>query len=87
MQVLATYSLDRAVDFVLYLYDKENEETLWEMWLSKDIEKDFKEFKKEQYHTIRKNPVDLITKDKERENLDFASQFINFKKGELDGAI
>jgi len=75
------------VDFVLYLYDKENEETLWEMWLSKDIEKDFKEFKKEQYHTIRKNSVDLITKDKERENLEFASQFINFKKGELDGAI
>ena len=87
MQVLATYPLDRAVDFVLYLYEKENEETLWEMWLSKDIEKDFKDFKKEQHQPIRKKPVDLITKDKERENLEFASQFITFKKGELDGAI
>lgn len=78
MQVLATYPLVRAVDFILYLYEKENEETLWETWLSKDIQQDFKEFKKEHTRALRVKPEQLISKERECENLDFAAQFIKF---------
>jgi hypothetical protein len=66
------------VDFILYLYEKENEETLWETWLSKDIQKDFKEFKQEHTRPLRVKPVELISEERERENLEFASQFIKF---------
>lgn len=66
------------MDFILYLYEKENEETLWETWLSKDIQKDFKEFKQEYTRPLRVKPVELISEERERENLEFASQFIKF---------
>lgn len=66
------------MDFILYLYEKENEETLWETWLSKDIQKDFKEFKQEYTRPLRVKPVGLISEERERENLEFASQFIKF---------
>ncbi|MDC0826989.1 MAG: peptide methionine sulfoxide reductase [Lactococcus petauri] len=78
MQVLATYSLSKAVDFILYLYEKENEETLWETWLSKDIQKDFKEFKQEHTQPLRVKQTEIISKEQEQNNLDFASQFIKF---------
>lgn len=78
MSVLATYSLGRAVDFILYLYEKENEETLWEMWLSKDVEENFSDFKKKNLKTLRVSEKEVISADKAQENLDFAAQFFNF---------
>lgn len=85
---MATYSLGQAVDFILYLYEQENEETLWEMWLSKDIDEDFSEFKKKNMKTLRIKEKDVITPDKEQENLNFAAQYFNFsKEGKMNGSI
>lgn len=85
--MLATYPLSRAVDFILYLYEQENEETLWDMWLSKEIDVDFSEFKQKNSQKLRAKNRDVISQDKVEENLDFASQFFTFTKGDLDGNI
>lgn len=75
------------MDFVLFIYEQENEETLWEMWLSKETDVDFSEFKKKNSQTLRIKNKDVISQDKVEENLDFASQFFTFKKGDLNGNI
>ncbi|QDK70349.1 hypothetical protein [Lactococcus protaetiae] len=76
------------MDFILYLYEKENEETLWEMWLSKDVEENFSDFKKKNLKTLRVSEKEVISADKAQENLDFAAQYFNFSKEvKMNGSI
>ncbi len=38
---------EELTDFILYLIKEQREEDLWKIWLHKDIDKDFEEWKKE----------------------------------------
>lgn len=46
IDLLATFSLEGLSDFIFYLFDQENEDTLFEVWLHKDQENDYATFKK-----------------------------------------
>lgn len=46
IDLLATFSLEGLSDFIFYLFDQENEDTLFEIWLHRDKENDFATFKK-----------------------------------------
>ena len=39
-------------DFLVYLFEQELEEKLWEIWLAKDIDKDFKAFREERLAAV-----------------------------------
>ncbi|KEH96843.1 peptide methionine sulfoxide reductase [Clostridium botulinum C/D str. BKT12695] len=59
---------EELTDFILYLIKEQREEDLWQIWLHKDIDKDFQEWKKEiqskQNVTNKK-----MSKDQEKENI------------------
>ncbi|ABK61496.1 MULTISPECIES: hypothetical protein [Clostridium] len=59
---------EELTDFILYLIKEQREEDLWQIWLHKDIDKDFEEWKKEiQFKQSTTNKK--MTKDQEKENI------------------
>ena len=47
MELLSGYPLDSTLlDFFIYLFEQENEAMLWEVWVNKDIDLSFADFKK-----------------------------------------
>lgn len=64
IDLLATFSLEGLSDFIFYLFDQENEDTLFEVWLHKDQENDFATFKKSNSKkTFVKQPKQLNEKE------------------------
>jgi len=67
-------------DFILFIFEQKNDDELWAMWLAKDMEVSFKDFKKENQQKLRMKPV-VITSDEEADkNIDFANQFVKPRK-------
>jgi hypothetical protein len=75
-------SLNKAVDFIYYLYDKKQDELLWERYLHTMSDKSFDEFKKElRVKNLRGTPgPKIVTESEEQERLAFAKQFIKTKE-------
>lgn len=66
LDLLSTFSLEGLSDFIFYLFDQENEDTLFEIWLHKDSESDFATFKKNnQEKTYVKQPKKLTKEEEE----------------------
>ncbi len=57
----------------MYLIDKQREEDLWQIWLHKDIDKDFIEFKKEVEESSKKQ---RMSKKQEKENIEKAERIL-----------
>ena len=57
----------------MYLIDKQREEDLWQIWVHKDIDKDFIEFKKEVEESIKKQ---RMSKKQEKENIEKAERIL-----------
>lgn len=53
MQLLSTMTMNTVFDYILYIFDEEQDDTLWSIWLNKDIEKDYREFAKELRQPLR----------------------------------
>lgn len=81
LSLLATFDSQGLVDFILYIFEQENEEMLWEIWVNKDIEENFDDFKKSKLKKLRAGSAKNITQDEINSNIVNASQFINTKKG------
>lgn len=93
MRLLQTYSLTDAVDFILYLFDKQQDDLIWETWLHRkptkregnsDRSLSFEEYRKtaKQNAQIRASgkKVETLTEEKEKEQIQFAGQFIKARK-------
>ncbi|WP_243894529.1 peptide methionine sulfoxide reductase [Clostridium perfringens] len=57
----------------MYLIDKQREEDLWQIWVHKDIDKDFIEFKKEVEESNKKQ---RMSKKQEKENIEKAERIL-----------
>ena len=57
----------------MYLNDKQREEDLWQIWVHKDIDKDFIEFKKEVEESNKKQ---RMSKKQEKENIEKAERIL-----------
>lgn len=64
---------EELTDFLIHLIKKQREEDLWQIWLSKDIEKDFIEFKKE---IEEANSNKRMSKEQEKANLEKANKIL-----------
>lgn len=73
--MLHTYRLDELADFILRLIDQDAEDEVWQTWLSKDTNMNYKEFKKKYWKSVRK-PHATISKEDEQKALDLAMRFI-----------
>jgi len=96
--VLRTYSLPGAVDFILYLFDKQQDDLIWETWLHRKPTKGegknekslgFEEYKKmakqnAQIRAINKK-AKVPSKEQETEQIKFAGQFIKARKEMKNG--
>lgn len=83
---MRTYALTELADFLLFIIDQEQDDTLWELWLAKDIKDDFKTFKKKKKQVIRKKKVKGNTAEQEREIIGRNARFIKPKEGgEMNG--
>lgn len=57
----------------MYLIDKQREEDLWQIWVHKDIDKDFIDFKKEVEESNKKQ---RMSKKQEKENIEKAERIL-----------
>lgn len=76
LDLMRTFDLEGLADFILDLFDVENEEQLWETWLHKPIEKDFATFKKDHYKKQRKTKHKVISAKEEKANIEQSMRFI-----------
>lgn len=82
MELLRTYRLANLLDFILYLFETEREERVYNQWLHTNMQQSFKDFKAAQnYQSIRKKQKEKpVTKEEEKEMIDYALQFIKPSK-------
>ncbi|HAT4156635.1 TPA: peptide methionine sulfoxide reductase [Clostridium perfringens] len=66
-------NFEELTDFIMYLIDKQREEDLWQIWVHKDIDKDFIEFKKEVEESNKKQ---RMSKKQEKENIEKAERIL-----------
>ncbi|ELC8435091.1 peptide methionine sulfoxide reductase [Clostridium perfringens] len=66
-------NFEELTDFLMYLIDKQREEDLWQIWVHKDIDKDFIEFKKEVEESNKKQ---RMSKKQEKENIEKAERIL-----------
>lgn len=73
---MSLYSLESLVDFILQLFDKENEDEIWQTWLHKEKNLDYAEFKKKYFKKMRKSKVQTLSKEEEERIIKNAARFI-----------
>lgn len=73
---MSTYSLDGLADFILQLFDKQNEDELWDTWLHKEQKDDFKTFKKKYFKSMYKKKAKPLSKEEEEKVIANAMKFI-----------
>lgn len=73
---MATYSLEGLGDFILQIFDKENEEEIWQTWLHKEYKDSYKEFKKKYLKKLYKSKVKVLSKEEEQRIIENATKFI-----------
>lgn len=73
---MSTYSLEGLADFILRLFDKENEEELWQTWLHKEMTLDYAEFKKKYFAKMRKPKTKALSKEEETKIIESAMKYI-----------
>lgn len=73
---MSTYSLDGLADFILQVFDEQNENEIWETWLHKEKNETYANFKKKYLRKSNKRKAKVISKEEERANMDYAFKFI-----------
>lgn len=73
---MSTYTLEGLGVFILQLFDKENEDELWQTWLHKEQKDNYKEFKNKYYKSMYKSKPKSISREEEKENIKNASKYI-----------
>jgi hypothetical protein len=69
-------------DFILYIFEQQNEERVWDLWLATDKAESFADFRKDKVQTVRQKKRGFkpqATKESTEEMLKFASQFIKVR--------
>ncbi len=74
------------MDFILYIFEQDNEDQLWAVWLAKDIEEDFVEFKKDKVQSLRTRKTALTSEKEAVQNIEFAAQYVKPRKEVTDGS-
>ncbi|PVE16846.1 peptide methionine sulfoxide reductase [Clostridium perfringens] len=64
---------EELTDFLMHLIKKQREENLWQIWLHKDIDKEFEEFKKE---VEESNSNRRMSKKQEKQNIEKAERIL-----------
>ncbi|AXH51945.1 peptide methionine sulfoxide reductase [Clostridium perfringens] len=64
---------EELTDFLMHLIKKQREEDLWQIWLHKDIDKEFEEFKKE---VEESNSNRRMSKKQEKQNIEKAERIL-----------
>lgn len=77
MALLRTYRMKGLTDFVLQLYDEVSEDRLWNLWINKDVEENWKDFKKKHFKALyHGNKVKALTKEQEKQIIENNIRFI-----------
>ena len=58
------------------LFDKDNEEELWQTWLHKDVNMSFEDFKKKYMQSNHKKKITSMSLEEEKQIIANASRFI-----------
>lgn len=90
--MLRTYRLTDAVDFILYLLEREQDDLLWQTWLHRKPSKgegkntkylSYPEYKKaSKLRPLRGHLHENVTADQEAQRIEFAGKFIKTKDKE-----
>ena len=63
-------------DFILFLFEQEQDDILWEVWINKDTNKDYATYKKERTKSLRKTKIKKISDQDEQESIAMATRYI-----------
>ena len=76
MALLRTYDMKGLFDFILFIFEEEQDDILWEIWLNKEVKEDFKTFKKSRSKSLRKKKIPKVTKEDEQKSIALATRYI-----------
>lgn len=76
LALLRTYTLANLADFILYLFEKEAEDSLWEVWLHKNQKDSFEDFKRNHLKKTNRQKTKLLSKEEEQAAINSAIRFI-----------
>ena len=76
VKLLSTYTLSDAVDFVLFIFEQDQDDILWDIWLHKEIKLDYAAYKKAHSLKLRKSTIMKTSAVDEQETIAWATQFI-----------
>lgn len=77
--MLRTYHFSRVLSLLIFAIKQENEHQLWQIWLNKDVGKDWPTFKKEQLKKVAQRTTPTAPIDEEKIMTD-AFNFIQPRK-------
>jgi len=82
--LLSTLEPAKLMDFILYIFEQEEADELWQTWVNKDFEISFKEFKDKYFSALREPKEQTLKVNDEaiKTNVSRASQFIKQRKEE-----
>lgn len=73
---MSAYTLEGLADFILQLYDKENETEIWETWLHKEKQLSYADYKKKYLKRMYKAKIKPLSKEDEQKIMENAARFI-----------
>lgn len=76
MALLKTYDMSGLFDFILFVFEEEQDDILWDIWLNKEVKEDFQSFKKSRSKSLRKKKIPKVTQDDEQKAISLASRYI-----------
>jgi len=68
------------LDFILYILDQEQEDLLWDLWMHKDVNEDFKTFKQKRMVPIRRRRAKSNTPEQDLAIIMKNSRFITHRE-------
>jgi hypothetical protein len=81
MGLLRTYTVKEAAEFMLYVVEKDTEETLYRLWMHSDMSENFDTFmKKRSIPKLRKKTAPNISEKDEKDRVEFAMQYVKEKR-------
>lgn len=80
--MLATMSFAGTFEYILYLLEQEQDDTLWSIWLNKDIQEDYHDFAKERRQPLRRSSLLQVDTERAKQNIESASLIVKPRRKE-----
>ena len=76
MELLQTYRMRGLFDFILYVFEQKQEDSVWELWMHSNSTESYADFKEKRTRTLRKKKLKQSTREEQEKAIQAAANFI-----------